>query len=198
MSDPRAARGFPLRGFPREFLDMPRRGCVLWSAVIYRMTLKSNPRILIIYLLMPVFPGLGIAAIFLLGPLFGIIALLAAAFLVWQMLKLTRRQLATRVETLTEEILFVMHGDEKVSFPWEKIRIAGFAVEQDGAGRMRTKERRLFIYNEENDKMFALNDEFENLDALAAELREHADFREIVLATGETLKGKLRELVGLR
>jgi hypothetical protein len=112
------------------------------------------------------------------------------------MLKLTRRQLSTRVETLTDEILFVMHGDEKVCFPWEKIRIAGMAVEQDSAGRMRTKERRLFIYNEENDKMFALSDEFENLDALAAELREHADFQEIVLATGETLKAKLRELVG--
>ncbi len=164
--------------------------------MVYRITVRSNPRILIIYLLMPVLVALGIGAIFLLGALFGLIALGVAIFIVWSMLKLARRQLATRVETLTDEILFVMHGDEKVSFPWEKIRIAGLAVEQDAQGRMRTKERRLFVYNEEDDKMFALNDEFEGLDNLAEELKSHADFRELVLVSGETLKGKLRELVG--
>ena len=163
---------------------------------VYRITVRSNPRILVIYILMPVLLAAGAGAIFLLGIIFGFIALAAAGFLVWSMLKLTRRQLATRVQTFTDEILFVMHGDEKVSFPWEKIRIAGMAVEQDEKGRMRTKERRLFIYNEEDDKMFALNDEFENLDHLAAELRTRTEFREIVLATGETLKEKLRELVG--
>ena len=163
---------------------------------VYRISLRSNPRLLVFYLIMPVFLAAGVGALFLLGIIFGLIALAAAAFLVWSMLKLARRELATKVETLTDEILFVMHGDEKISFPWEKIRIAGIAVEQDAKGRMRTKERRLFIYNEQDDKMFALNDEFENLDNLASELRSRTDFREIVLVTGETLKGKLRELVG--
>jgi hypothetical protein len=160
------------------------------------MTLRSNPRILLVYLLMPVLLAAGMGAIFLLGPLFGFVALAAAGFLVWQMLKLTRRQLATRVETLTDEILFVMHGEEKVSFPWEKIRIAGMAVEPDGKGRMRARDRRLFVYNEQDDRMFALSGEFENLDGLAVELRARTEFREIVLATGETLEAKLRELVG--
>jgi hypothetical protein len=160
------------------------------------MTLRSNPRILFIYVLVPVLLAAGAGAIFLLGPLFGFLALAAAGFLVWQMLKLTRRQLATRVETLTDGILFVMHGEEKVSFPWEKIRIAGMAIEQDGKGRTRARDRRLFVYNEQDDRMFALSGEFENLDSLANELREHTEFREIVLATGETLKSKLRELVG--
>ena len=109
---------------------------------VYRITVRSNPRILVIYILMPVLLAAGAGAIFLLGIIFGFIALAAAGFLVWSMLKLTRRQLATRVQTFTDEILFVMHGDEKVSFPWEKIRIAGMAVEQDEKGRMRTKERR--------------------------------------------------------
>ncbi len=64
------------------------------------------------------------------------------------------------------------------------------------AGTARRKDRRLFIYNEAEDRMFAITDEFENLDGLAAELREKTDFRELVLHPGETLKDKLRELVG--
>ena len=44
--------------------------------------------------------------------------------------------------------------------------------------------------------MFALTDEFENLDGLAAELRQRTDFREIDLSPGETLKDRLLRIVG--
>ncbi len=176
---------------------MRRRAPVLCSVVVYRMTLRSNPRLLVVYLFIPVLLGAGVGAIFLLGLLFGLVALAAAAFVSWSILRLARRQLASKVETLTDEILFVMHGDEKLAFPWERIRLAGMAVEQDDKGRLRTKERRLFVYNEQDDKMFALTDEFEHLDRLAAELKEHTEFREIVLDGGMTLTAKLRELVGL-
>jgi len=160
------------------------------------MTVRSNPRILIVYVVAIVLAAAGVGAIFLIGPLLGLLALAAALFIGWSLLKLTRRQLATRVETLTDEILFVLHGEEKVTFPWEKIRLAGIALEHDGEGKVRPKERRLFIYNEEEDRMIAVTDEFENLDGLATELRKKTDFREIVLSPGETLKGKLREIVG--
>ena len=160
------------------------------------MTIRSNPRLLLVYAILPVLVAAGVGAIFLLGPLFGIIALGVALFIAWSVLKLLRRQLTTRLETLTDDIVFFLPGDEKVVYPWEKISFAGIAVEQDAKGRPRTRERRLFIYNEPDDRMIAVTDEFENLDKLAAELREKTDFRELLLQPGETLKAKLREIVG--
>ena len=180
----------------RPSIDSRRPGRVLSGTVVYRITARSNPRILIIYLFIPVILLAGIGALFLLGILYGLVALAAAVFLSWSLVRLTRRQLATRVETLTDEILFTLHGEEKHSFPWDKIRISGIATEQGADGTVRRKERRLFIYREEDDQLIAITDEFQNLDGLAAELRERTHFREILLAPGETLKGKLRELVG--
>jgi hypothetical protein len=177
-------------------LDERRQGCVLWHPVVYRMTVRSNPRILIIYIFLPLVLAAGIAAPFVIGIFYGLIALAAALFFVWQLVKLTRRQLATRIETLTDEILFTVHGDEKIAFPWDQIRISGVALTADDTGTPRKKERRLFIYSEANDKMFAVTDEFANLDALADELRAKTDFHDIVLSPGETLKDRLREIVG--
>lgn len=168
------------------------RGGYPWLAVIYRMTVRSNPRILLVVILLPVLVAAGIGSIFLLGPLIGLIILAVVLFFAWTLGKLIRRQLATRIETLTDELLFNLHGDEKVFFPWEKVRICGFATEEGREG----KDRRLFVYNEEADKMFTLTDEFEDLDGLAEELRQKSEFRELVLAPGETLKEKLRELIG--
>jgi hypothetical protein len=173
------------------------------------MTLRSNPRILALYAVIPGVVALGLVALWLLGILVGLIALAAALALAWQLARMTRRQLATRIETLTDEILFTLHGDEKVVFPWEKIRLAGIATDEDlrptrdtgardtGARRTRAHAhaRRLFVYNEEEDRMFAVTDEFEDLDGLAAELRTRTEFREISLASGETLKGRLKELL---
>jgi hypothetical protein len=164
--------------------------------MVYRMTVRSNPRILFVYVVLPVILAAGIAAPFLLGLLYGLIALAAAAFLAWQLHRLTRRQLATRIETLTDELVFRLHGDEKITMPWQSIRIAGFALHADEAGVTTKKDRRLFVYNEAEDRMFTLTNEFENLDGLASELREKTDFRELILGPGETLKEKLRGIVG--
>ncbi len=164
--------------------------------MVYRMTVRSNPRILIVYIALPVILAAAVAAPFLLGLLYGIVAIAAAVFFAWQLLRLTRRQLATRIETLTDDIVFTLHGDEKIVMPWEKIRMAGFALHADSSGQTTRRDRRLFVYNETEDRMFTLTDEFADMDGLAAELRGKTDFRELVLAPGETLKEKLRGLVG--
>ena len=158
----------------------------------YRMTVRSNPRLLLVFLAPPVIVAGGILLLFLLGILYGLIALAAAVFFAYTLLRLTRRQLATRIQPLADEILFTLHGSEKIRIPWDKIRIAGMAIDRT----RRRRERRLFVYEEEGDQLFTLTDEFENLDGLAAEVREKTDFRDFELSPGETLKGKIRELIG--
>jgi uncharacterized membrane protein len=158
------------------------------------MTVRSNPRVLILFTVIPVVILAGIGLLFLLGVLLGLLALALALLLSWTILRFTRRQLSSQVETLTDQIIFNLLGDEKLELPWTRVRIAGFATERS-ARRRRGRERRLFVYDEHDDRMFALTDEFENLDGLAAELRQKTDFREIELSPGETLKDRLLRLV---
>jgi membrane protein implicated in regulation of membrane protease activity len=159
------------------------------------MTLRANPRILVVFVILPAILVAGLLALFIVGPLYGLIGLAAAFYLAWQIVRLVRRQLATRIETLTDEVVFSLHGDEHIVIPWGRIRVAGIAQELDGRGRARRRGRRLFIYAEEDDRLLALTDEFEGLDTLAAELRPRTDFRELTLGEGETLRDRLRRIV---
>jgi hypothetical protein len=160
------------------------------------MTVFSNPRILAGIAAALILLGAGVAALLLLGLFAGLIALAAALFVDWSLLRLLRRQLATRIETLTDQVLFTLAGNETVCFPWEKIRFAGSATSADTRGRGRRGDAQLFVYNEQDDRMISIPSEYENVDALAAELRSRTDFRELSLGRGETLKDKLRELIG--
>jgi hypothetical protein len=158
------------------------------------MTVSSNPRILAGIVLALVLIAAGIAAFFLLGLVGGVLAVAAALFVDMNLLRLLRRQLATRIETSTDRILFTLAGNETASFPWEKISFAGSVTSADGHGRR--GDPRLFVYDEPDDRLMSIPGEYENVDTLAAELREKTDFRELALARGETLKDKLRELIG--
>ena len=177
------------------FLDSLRLRRYPSHTVVYRMTVRSNPRILVVFTVVPVIILAAAGLLFLLGALLGLLALALGVFLSWTILRFTRRQLSSRVETGADQIVFNLLGDETHELPWKKVRVAGIATEPS-ARRRREKDRRLFVYDEQDDRMFALSDEFENLDGLAAELRQKTDFREIELAPGETLKDRLLQLVG--
>jgi hypothetical protein len=181
------------------------------------MTVASNPRILAAFAMAIVLLGAGVGALFVLGFVVGLIAMAAVLFVDWTLLRLVRRQLATRIETTDESITFTLVGAETVPFPWEKIRVSGTVTASDTRGRSsdkrgrgsdkrgrssvtrgrgRHRDARLFVYNETDDRMISIPAEYENIDALEAELRSRTDFRELTLDRGETLKDKLRELVG--
>jgi hypothetical protein len=168
---------------------------VPWCTVVYRMTVRSNPRILVVFTVVPVIILAAAGLLFLLGALFGLLALALGIFISWTILRFTRRQLSSRVETFTDRIVFNLLGDETLAVPWNQVRVAGIATEPS-ARRRRERGRRLFVYDEQDDRMFALTDEFEDLDSLAAELRQKTDFRVIELSSGESLKDRLLQLVG--
>jgi uncharacterized protein (DUF58 family) len=159
--------------------------------MIYAMTLRSNPRIILLYILLLLIIAAGAAMIPLLGLLFGLAALGAALFIAYSMGRLIRRQLRTRIETRAEGLIFTLYGEEKVEFPWNAIRLAGFSLEPGRRGM----DKRLFVYREDTDRLFAVSREFENLDALAAEIGEKMELREVILAPGEILKQKLADLL---
>jgi len=160
--------------------------------MVYRITLKSNPRLLLVYLFIPCALALGGLAFWMGGGLWGVIILAGGALIAWTLLKFTRRQMKTCIESGEEGLTFSLYGEEKAVLPWPSVRLAGMAQEE-GKGH---RGRKLFVYQEEGDKLFTVPDEFERFEALVAEVRGRTDFREIPLGKTETLKDKLRELLG--
>jgi hypothetical protein len=163
----------------------------IFASVVSRITPASNPRIYLIFLMMPASAGAAVAAFYFMGLVPGIVAVVAAFLVCRTLYTFVRRQLASRIETREDGISFNLHGDESVHFAWNNIRLAGTAVEP---GRLISR-RRLFVYKEEGDVLFLIPDEFENFDGLAAEVRAHTKFNEIDLMRGEDLRGRLKTLL---
>ena len=160
------------------------------------MTVRSNPRILVVVTVIPVILLVGIGLFFLLGVSYGLIALALALLTAWSVLRFIRRQLAARISTTEDQIVFTRRGGEEILFPWHKVRLSGIAIAEEPRRRAPRNGRRLFVYNDQDDRLISVTDEFEDLDGLAAELRARTDFRDIALSRGETLNDKLRELAG--
>jgi hypothetical protein len=166
------------------------------SPVVYRMTVRSNPRILVIVTVIPVILLAGIGMLVLLGMSYGLIALVLAMLAAWSVLRFIRYQLAACIETTEDQIVVTRRGGEKIHFPWNKVRLSGIATPATPRRRTPRNTRNLFVYNQQDDRLISVTDEFEDLDGLAAELRARTDFRNIALSRGETLNEKLRELAG--
>jgi hypothetical protein len=161
--------------------------------VTTRMTLHSNPRLAVFALALPALLAAGVAVFPLMGPIYGILAIAVAGFIDWTMLKILRRQMKTTVTVDDEGARFNLYGEEKIGFAWSEIALVGLAVEQ---GRRGPRGRQLFYYKEDGDRLMVVPAEFERFADLEAETRRYATgFRDIVLATGETLKTRLRPLL---
>jgi len=160
------------------------------------MTVRSNPRLLVVFLLLPVILAAGIAVIPLMGPFYGVAATALALLLAWQLYKIVRRQLRTTITVDEDGARFNLYGEETMSFPWPAVRLAGLAVEPGKRGR---RARRLFFYKEEGDRLMVVPDEFERFADLEALVRRlAASFHEVTLEAGEPLKDKLRPLVAAK
>jgi hypothetical protein len=157
------------------------------------MTLLSNPRLAVFGLVLPVLLAAGIAMFFLVGPFYGIAATCIAAFVDWTMLKILRRQMRTTVTVDGDGVSFNLYGEEHIDLAWPEVSLVGLAVEQGKRGR---RAQQLFFYKEDGDRLMVIPAEFARFDDLVTETRRCAPgFRNIPLAAGETLKGRLRSLI---
>jgi hypothetical protein len=157
--------------------------------MVYRITTRSNPRLLLLRAASITVPAAAVAILFLLHPLAGVLAILAGAWLAYAVHKFMAGILKSEVETLTDGIRIVMLHEQPVYIPWDEI---------DYLGRFRQDDRReaLCIYKESGDRLITIPDEFEGFECLAAELAEHGSIAAVELAPGETITDRLRNLFG--
>ena len=100
------------------------------------------------------------------------------------------KQLRSRVAVEDDGYRFNVYGEEEFFFPWDTITFAGIATETNG-------RKGLYIYVEEDDKFLLAGDEFAPFAELVASFERHRHLDEMRLGLGETVRDRLRGLLGL-
>ena len=156
----------------------------------HRMTLSSNPRMIILVLFMIALPAAGILLLIFVGIVLGIIALAGAAYLDYTMLRFFRNHLKSWVETTDTELKCQMPDGELIVFSWDKVTTAGYFTQERGRPF-------LFVYREEADKLVTIPEEYSEFKTLYSEIEQRTSFQELSLAGGETIQDRLKEMLNL-
>lgn len=156
------------------------------AAVRARITLRSNPRVLI-----PVAAAAGlVTGAVLLAALVqvvvGLAALLLTGYLGYRIVRFVTKQLASYVAADAGGVTICEYGEETHHHPWEQVTCAGYARAAAG-GEL------LYVYVESADRLATISPEFENFQPLRAELQRHFPAAaDLELAAGESLTDRLR------
>ena len=137
--------------------------------------------------MVPALPAIGIVTFFFLPPAVGVILTGVGALFGYNLFKLSRSTLQSRIVTSESSVTFDFgkgHADE---FIWEQITHAGTFREPKG-------KRMVFVYEEPSDRLVTIPDEYESYDQLVEEIRigTSSVFETVDLATQASLNDYLR------
>ena len=161
----------------------------------HRMTIRSNPRLLMVPLI-----ALGLLALagglLAVSPVVGVLALAMGAYIAYVLIRFLTKQLACTVEAREDGVELDLYGEEKVRLAWGDVTHLGVASDA-------RKRRVLFFYREDEDRLLGVPDEFERFDALMDRAVERSravapdrPFLRLELGPGQTVKDSLRTIVG--
>jgi hypothetical protein len=156
--------------------------------MIYRLSIAANPKIFLLLFLLLLLPPAGIFALIHLGIIMGIIALAAALYFDYHMLKFLIGHLKSRIETDDTGIKCLTPMGESLEFNWKNISHAGSVAEKKTSYS-------LFIYSEADDRLLKIPGGYTDFDQLRAEIRDHTAFTEYELSDTETLEDRLKQIV---
>lgn len=158
--------------------------------MIHRMTLRSNPRLIWLYLLLAAMPLFGLAVFLSVQGIVGVIGLIAAGFITYQLVTFTRERVRARLETTADGLRCIRPGAETLDLRWPDVTQAGLA-------RQRGEKPALFLYAEAQDRLLMLPREFSDFDQLVAHVRQHAPFEELELEPDDSLREWLAQRLGI-
>lgn len=156
----------------------------------YRITIRSNPRLLIIPAIVALLLATAIAVFFVFGLIIGIVGIIVVVYLDYQLYKFLRLQLGSYVSVDEDGAHCVTSAGEDIDFPWESITHAGVCTG-------RRNRRTAFIYDEERDQLVTIPDSFAGLDRLISELQTHTSLGSYQLKPEETVRARLRSMLSV-
>jgi hypothetical protein len=154
----------------------------------HTITMTSNPRMIILFLVVIALPAAGILLLIFAGTLLGIIALAGAAYLDYSMLRFFRNHMKSWVETTDTELKCQMPDGELLVFSWDQITAAGYCTQERGRPF-------LFVYREEGDKLVTIPKEYGDFETLFSTIKQRTPFQELSLSRGETIQERLKQML---
>ena len=154
----------------------------------HTITIASNPRMILLFLVAIALPAAGILLLIFAGTLIGIIALAAAAYLDYSMLRFFGNHMKSWVETTDTELKCRMPDGELLVFVWDQVTAAGYCTQERGRPF-------LFIYKEEGDKLVTIPKEYGDFEALYSTIKQRTPFQELSLGREETIQERLKQML---
>jgi hypothetical protein len=143
---------------------------------------------IILFLIVIALPAAGVLLLIFAGTLLGIIALAAAAYLDYSMLRFFRNHMKSWVETTDTELKCRMPDGELLVFSWDQVTAAGYCTQERGRPF-------LFVYREEGDKLVTIPKEYGDFEALFATIKQRTHFQELSFRRDETIQERLKEIL---
>jgi hypothetical protein len=161
----------------------------------HTITISSNPRMIILFLIVIALPAAGILLLIFAGTLPGIIALAGAAYLDYLLLRFLRNHMNSWVETSDTELKCRMPDGDLLVFSWDQVTAAGYCTQERGRPF-------LFVYREAGDKLVTIPKEYGGFEALFSTIKQRTaeqriDFLELSLSRGETIQQRLKQILHL-
>ena len=153
--------------------------------MIHRITLRSNPRLLFFWLFIIVVSLGGIVLFLSLRGIGGVIALLGAGFVTYQFVKFIIPHLRSRIETTAQGITCVRPGSTDIAFRWQEITHAGLVSQP-------SHKLSIFLYNEEEDQLALIPEEFSDFQELLMTVKDHTSVQDIRLEKTDSIQEWLR------
>ena len=157
----------------------------------YRLTLKSNPRMIVLLLLTLALLGVGVGSFFIIGA-WGILVIIILGFISYHLFKFIGSHLNSRIVTHDDGLTFYLPLDDTQRYSWDEITHAGFC-------RSKGKEKPfIFIYASEDDRLISIPTNYDDIDKLKDELEERTSvYADYELEDGESIQDRLKSILGI-
>ncbi len=160
--------------------------------MIYKLSLKSNPKLIVLYIFVAALPAFGLLLLVIAGPLPGLISIAVTGFISYQISKVIKPVVKSKIHTHDDGLTFFLTDGEIERYFWDKITHIGTCETEKG-------QKTLYIYIEPEDRFMIIPDEYTGIMDLAVEVAEQTSLTpgHSVLKEGETAKDALKKIMGM-
>lgn len=149
--------------------------------MVYRFQLRQNPRSLLVPAIAVVLVGAAMAAIIFYHVVLGLIALAVAGFVSYHLVRFFLNTLRSHVRTSDCAMVCTTAMGSETEIPWNDLTHTGWYTTDGGY-------RELFVYAEGEDRLLTIPLQYENMEALEAEILDRSGLKPLSLS-GEEVDG---------
>ena len=161
--------------------------------MLYRLTFGTNPRMLLLPVVLVGLLALGVLAWRYAGAVVGIVVLAIGIYLDVQIVRFLAKHLRSWVRTTEQGLSCRLPDGSSLHFDWENLSRTGICR---GSG----SRPFLFLYDEKQDRLLSIPNEYGHFAELEEEIRNRAPkgvpFEEVRLGKGELIEDWLKEKIG--